>query len=143
MLPDLDRVLVSLQIDDGREYSEKGHLNFLDMSLDPGTGTSALRAEFPNPDRVLLPGQFVRVRIEAGERPDAILVPQRAVTLQASGASVMVVGPDDVVEQRSVTLGPMYGSFWAVRDGLAEGERVVVDGLQKIRPGQKVAAITP
>ncbi len=143
VLPALDRVEVSLLLDDGRTYPDKGHLNFLDLSVDRTTGSSSLRAEFPNPRRELLPGQFVRARIEAGQRPDALLVPQRAVTMQANGATVMVVGPDDVVAPRAVTLGPMYGGGWAVLEGLAEGERVIVDGLQMVAPGMKVTAVTP
>src|SRR5690606_32194709 len=130
-------------LDDGSTYAGRGHLNFLDQSVDRTTGSSSLRAQFPNPRRELLPGQFVRARIEAGQRPDALVVPQRAVTLQASGATVMVVGDDEMVEQRAVTLGPMYGSGWAVLAGLAEGERVIVDGLQKVAPGVKVTAVTP
>jgi membrane fusion protein (multidrug efflux system) len=137
-VPELDAVGVTLLLDDGSVYSSPGHLNFLDLSIDRATGSTALRAEFPNPNRVLLPGQFVRVRIDAGEWSNSILVPQRAVTLSADGAHVMVVGPGDVVEQRSIRVGPLYQDSWAVLGGLKAGERVVVDGLQKIRAGQKV-----
>ena len=138
-MPELDAVGVTLLLEDGSVYPAPGHLNFLDLSIDRATGSTALRAEFPNPKRVLLPGQFVRVRIDAGEWSNSILVPQRAVTLLADGAHVMVVGPGDVVEQRSIRVGPLYQGSWAVLGGLKAGERVVVDGLQKIRAGQKVS----
>ena len=137
-VPKLDRVVVTLQLEDGSVYPLPGHINFLDMSLNRATGSAALRAEFPNPKRSLLPGQFVRVRIEAGERPNSIVVPQRAVTLRGEGAVVMVVGNDGVVAERSIVLGEQSAGTWRVLDGLNAGERVVVDGLQKIRPGQKV-----
>jgi membrane fusion protein (multidrug efflux system) len=137
-VPELGSVRVTLLLEDGSVYSSPGHLNFLDLSVDRATGSTALRAEFPNPNRALLPGQFVRVRIDAGERPNSILIPQRAVTLAADGAHVMVIGADGVVEQRSIRVGPLYQGSWAVLSGLKAGERVVVDGLQKIRPGQKV-----
>ena len=137
-VPKLDRVTVTLQLEDGSVYPLPGQINFLDMSLNRATGSAALRAEFPNPKRSLLPGQFVRVRIEAGERPNSIVVPQRAVTLRGEGAAVMVVGDDDVVTERSITLGEQSSGSWRVLAGLNAGERVVVDGLQKIRPGQKV-----
>ncbi len=143
VVPALDRVTVTLLLDDGSAYPLTGHLNFLDLSIDRATGSTALRAEFPNPKRVLLPGQFVRVRIDAGERPNSILVPQRAVTLVADGATVMVVGADGVVEQRAIRIGRLYGSSWAVLEGLEVGERVVVDGLQKIQAGQKVKVAEP
>jgi membrane fusion protein (multidrug efflux system) len=137
-VPELGSVRVTLLLEDGSVYSSPGHLNFLDLSVDRATGSTALRAEFPNPNRALLPGQFVRVRIDAGERPNSILIPQRAVILAADGAHVMVIGADGVVEQRSIRVGPLYQGSWAVLSGLKAGERVVVDGLQKIRPGQKV-----
>lgn len=137
-LPKLDRVVVNLKLEDGTVYPLPGHINFLDLSLDRATGSAALRAEFPNPNRMLLPGQFVRVQIEAGERPNSIVVPQRAVTLRGEQAIVMVVGDDGVVAERPVTLGEQVVGSWVVRNGLDAGERVVIDGLQKIRPGQTV-----
>jgi membrane fusion protein (multidrug efflux system) len=137
-VPKLDRVVVTLQLEDGSIYPLPGHINFLDLSLNRDTGSAALRAEFPNPKRSLLPGQFVRVRIEAGERPNSIVVPQRAVTLRGEGAIIMVVDDAGAVAERSITLGEQSAGSWRVLDGLNAGERVVVDGLQKIRPGQKV-----
>jgi membrane fusion protein (multidrug efflux system) len=137
-VPALNRVAVSLRLEDGSVYPLKGQINFQDLSVDPTTGSAAFRAEFPNPTRVLLPGQFVRVRVEAGERPNSILIPQRAVTLSGNGATVMVVGADGAVEERAIRVGPLRGNSWVVLEGLKAGERIVVDGLQKISAGQKV-----
>lgn len=137
-VPSLDSVEVQLVLEDGSIYGRRGRLNFLDLRIDEATGTAALRAEFPNPDRELLPGQFVRVRIEAGERADGMLVPQRAVTVAPHGATVMVVGDSNVVQPRPVTLGELRGDSWAILKGLADGDRVVVDGLQKVQPGKPV-----
>lgn len=137
-LPRLDRVAVRLVLEDGSLYGPAGQLDFLDLAIDEATGSSALRAEVPNPDRALLPGQFVRVRIEAGVRPDGLLVPQRAVTVTPQGASVTVVGEGDVAEARPVELGALQGDSWLIAGGLAAGERVIVDGQQNVQPGQPV-----
>ncbi len=131
-------VQVQLVLEDGTVYDRTGNLDFLDLSIDANTGTAALRAEIPNPDRTLLPGQFVRVRLELGDDEAAMLVPQRAVTLGANGGTVTVVGSDGMPEARTVTLGGLRGDRWVVRGGLAPGERVITDGLQKIQPGQPV-----
>lgn len=137
-MPTLEHVAVTLVLEDGREYPHAGHLNFLDMSIDEATGTVALRAEVPNPERLLLPGQFVRARIEAGVRTSEILIPQRAVSVTAQGATVMVVDANSVVNARPVKVGDLQAGSWMVLDGLKAGERVVVEGQQKIRPGAKV-----
>lgn len=137
-LPRLDRVPVRLVLEDGSLYGPEGQLDFLDLGVDEATGSTALRAEVPNPGRTLLPGQFVRVRIEAGVRPEGLVVPQRAVTVTPQGATVLVVGEGDVAETRPVELGALRGDSWLVAGGLAAGERVVVDGLQKVQPGQPV-----
>ena len=137
-LPRLDRVPVRLVLEDGSLYGPVGELDFLDLAIDEATGSTALRAELPNPDRSLLPGQFVRVRIEAGVRPEGLLVPQRAVSVTPQGATVLVVGADGVAEARPVELGPLQGDSWLISSGLEAGERVVVDGLQKVQPGQPV-----
>jgi membrane fusion protein (multidrug efflux system) len=136
--PRLQNVRVSLVLEDGSAYAHEGHLDFLDMTIDEQTGTAALRAEFPNPDHLLLPGQFVRARVEAGVRPNALLIPQRAVQLTAQGASVLVVGPENVVSSRRVEIGEMRGGSWMVLNGLEAGDRVIVDGVQKVQPGQPV-----
>lgn len=141
-VPELHRVEAHLVLEDGSVYSRPGHLDFFDLSIDEATGTTALRAEFANPDRMLLPGQFVRVRIEAGVRPQGLLIPQRAVTVTPQGATVMAVGANDVAESRPVTLGDLQGGDWLILDGLAAGDRVIVDGLQKAQPGKPVRVIT-
>lgn len=139
------RLVAHLVLQDGTVYPHPGQLNFVDLRLDESTGTAALRAQFPNPDRSLLPGQFVRVRIDAGERTSGLLIPQRAVIINPQGASVMVVGADGVVEARPVTLGTLEGDSWVILSGLNPGEQIIVDGLQKVQPGSpaKAVAATP
>src|SRR5215212_6612664 len=139
--PAMRQVPVHLVLEDGSQYRLPGHLNFVDLSIDEATGTAALRAEFPNPQRTLLPGQFVRVRVEAGVQAKGLRVPQRAVTLNPQGATVMVVGAKDVVEARPIKVGALEGDSWIVQDGLQPGERVIVDGLQKAAPGKPVKAV--
>jgi membrane fusion protein (multidrug efflux system) len=136
--PQLGRVGVTLVLEDGSVYPHAGHLDFLDLAIDEATGTAAIRAEVPNPQRTLLPGQFVRARIEVGVRANTFLVPQRAVQLSATGASAFVVDSNDVVAVRPIKTGPLRGADWVVLDGLRAGDRVIVDGIQKIRPGAKV-----
>jgi membrane fusion protein (multidrug efflux system) len=139
--PAMRQVPVHLLLEDGSSYRLPGHLDFVDMSIDEATGTAALRATFPNPQRTLLPGQFVRVRVEAGVQAKGLRVPQRAVTLNPQGATVMVVGAKDIVEARAVQVGALEGDSWVIQSGLAPGERVILDGLQKAVPGQPVKAI--
>lgn len=140
-VPQLGRVEVMLILEDGSIYKHKGHLDFLDLSIDEATGTAAVRAEVPNPDRVLLPGQFVRARIEVGVRANTFLIPQRAVQLAADSASVFIVDQDDKVAPRTIKTGSLRGSDWVVLEGLKPGERVIVDGLQKIQPGATVRVV--
>jgi membrane fusion protein (multidrug efflux system) len=136
-----ERVAARIVLEDGSVYPHTGYLNFFDLRIDERTGTAALRAEFPNPDRSLLPGQFVRVRVQAGQRTAGLLVPQRAVTITPQGASVLVVGAQDVVEVRPVTLGALQGGSWVILTGLNAGERIIVDGTQKAQPGKPVRAV--
>lgn len=140
-LPEKDRVGVQLLLEDGSQYPHTGYIDFLAMTIDVSTGTVALRAEVPNPDRLLLPGQFVRARISAGTRPNGIAIPQRAVVLSESGASVQLVGEDDLVSTRNIQLGRLQGSEWLVRDGLQAGDRVIVEGGQNARNGQPVRPV--
>ncbi|SMF72885.1 efflux RND transporter periplasmic adaptor subunit [Allosphingosinicella indica] len=142
-LPNINNVEVKLELEDGSTYGVVGRIDFLDLAIDPETGTAALRAEFPNPGQLLLPGQFVRAHIFLGTRPDGILVPQRAVKVAAQGASVMVVGEKNVVAARPVQLGPLMGGNWVVRSGLKPGDRIIVNGLQKAMPGQPVSIAKP
>src|SRR5690606_13099470 len=137
-VPALTSVTVTLVLEDGSVYEHEGRVDFLDLSFDVETGTAALRAEFPNPDWLLLPGQFVRARVVVGVRPDVTLIPQRAVLFSDQGASVMVVGPENQAMPRPVELGEMRAGSWAVLAGLEAGDRVIVDGLQRVQPGQRV-----
>ncbi|MFC4313446.1 efflux RND transporter periplasmic adaptor subunit [Steroidobacter flavus] len=140
-VPELGKVAVTLMLEDGSTYPHPGHLNFLDLSIDQATGTAAVRAEFPNPERILLPGQFVRARIEVGIRPHGYAIPQRAILLSTSGAAVMTIAEGDTIAPRPVKLGDQRGDQWIVLEGLHDGDRVVVDGLQKIQPGAHVRVI--
>jgi len=134
---------VTVLLEDGTAYGITGTLNFLDQSVDPTTGGVGLRAIFRNPQRLLLPGQFVRVRIEAGANPNGIAVPQRAVQLTPAGSNVMVLGPGNMPSPRPVKLGRMDQGMWVVTAGLKPGERIIVDGLQKVRPGAPVKPVAP
>ena len=124
---------------DGTLYEHAGKLNFHDVRVDPGTDTLTVRAELPNPDRVLIDGQFVGVRVERGEPKRVLAVPQAAVQVDQAGPYVLVVGDDDKVAARRVRLGALEGVQVVVEDGLSEGERVIVEGIQKVRPGMAVA----
>jgi membrane fusion protein (multidrug efflux system) len=133
---------VSLTLEDGREYAERGKLQFSEVSVDPRTGSVLLRAIFPNPRRELLPGMFVRARLTQGQRDDALLVPQRGVSRNQRGeATVLVVADGDKVGERVVTAERAVDGEWLVSGGLAAGDRVIVDGLQKVRPGVQVRPV--
>lgn len=132
---------VELVLEDGSTYKHKGRLLFTEQTVDPSTGTVTLRAEFPNPDRLLLPGMFATVRFAPGTVVGAVKVPQRAVQATPQGQFVYIVGPDDKVAVQPIKTGGFSGSDWIVTEGLQGGERVVVDGLQKIRPGAAVNAV--
>lgn len=130
---------VKLLFDDGTEYKQPGRLLFSESTVDETTGQITMRAEFPNPDGDLLPGMYVRILIEQGVEQAALTVPQQAVQRDASGqAELYVVGKDNVAELRKVQLGRTTGNQVVVAEGLKAGERVVVEGFQKIRPGAAV-----
>lgn len=129
---------VTVLMENGQPYGLTGTLNFLDQSVDPSTGSVGLRATFRNPARLLLPGQFVRVRVQTGSNPNGIAVPQRAVQVTQQGGSVMILGPGNVAQPRPVKLGVVEGGRWVILDGLKPGDKVIVDGLQKVMPGAKV-----
>jgi membrane fusion protein (multidrug efflux system) len=129
-----------LILGDGTTFAHKGRPVFVDRAIDQKTGTIQVRAEFPNPERLLRSGQFGRVRAVTDEVPDAILVPQVAVTELQGAKTVLVVGEGDKVALRTVTLGEPYQQFYIVTAGLKAGERVIVEGIQKARPGSKVKA---
>jgi membrane fusion protein (multidrug efflux system) len=132
--------VVRVTLPDGTLYGEPGKIDFLDVQVDQGTDTVTVRAELPNPDRTLVDGQFVNVRVERGEAEQVLAVPQAALQVDQAGPYVLVVGGDDKVEARRVTLGASEGDRAVVQDGLQEGERVIVEGIQKVRPGMAVAA---
>jgi membrane fusion protein (multidrug efflux system) len=133
---------VVVMLENGRRYQHAGELKFAGVSVDPETGSFALRAVVPNPERILLPGMFVRAVLERGERSDAVLAPQRAITRDAKGNGVaLVVNADNKVEQRVVSTLRTIGDKWLIDDGLRAGERVVVEGVQKVQPGMTVKPI--
>jgi membrane fusion protein (multidrug efflux system) len=133
-----DAAQVELVIEDGSLYPEKGRLQFADLAVDPNSGAVVLRAEFPNPRRELLPGTFVRIRFPQAQLDDAIRVPQRAVLGSAVGQSVMTVDAEGKVVPRPIRTGAMSGPDFIVTDGLKGGEQVIVNGLQKVKPGATV-----
>jgi len=130
---------VTLLLEDGTPYGQPGTLQFTDITVDASTGSVTVRALFPNPDGVLLPGMFVRARIEQGVRDNAFLVPQVGVTHDPQGkATALVIGPDGKVAARSLRLAGTQGDQWIVEQGLEEGDRVIVGGLQRVQPGAAV-----
>ena len=127
---------VRVVLEDGIVYPQTGRLLFTDLTVDATSGQVTLRAEVPNPERALLPGLYVRVRLEQAQVDNGILLPQQAVTRSGKADTVMVVGPDNHVTPRVVKLGPAQGSNWVVLDGLKSGEQVMVDGFQKLPRGK-------
>ena len=135
-----DGAKVSFQLEDGSQYGEQGTLQFSDVTVDETTGMVTLRVLVPNPHDLLLPGMFMRATLQEGERPEGLLVPQTAVTrTPKGGATVMVVTADNKVELREVQLSRVVGDSWVVESGLKTGEKVIVAGLQKVKPGALVA----
>ncbi len=133
---------VTVLLDDGSELPGKGKLLFSDVSVDPTSGQVTLRAEVPNPEGLILPGQYVRVRLAQSELPAAIVLPQQAVTRGTQGDTVIVVGADGKPGPRPVKIGSQQGNNWIVLEGLKEGEQVVVDGFQKMQaPGAPVKPV--
>lgn len=131
---------VQVVMEDGTVYPHGGKLLFSDLAVDPATGTVALRAEIPNPDGFLLPGMFVRVRVQQAVAEQGITVPQRGVQRGPQGAYVMVVR-DGKVQTQPVTTGDAQGDVWVITDGLKGGEQVIVEGLQKVQPGAPAKAV--
>ncbi|RRW77704.1 efflux RND transporter periplasmic adaptor subunit [Pantoea dispersa] len=130
---------VTLLMQNGSAYSQPGTLEFSDVTVDETTGSITLRAIFPNPDHRLLPGMFVRARLDEGTNPTALLVPQTGVTRTPTGeATAMVVGADNKVEVRKITANQAFGDKWLVTDGLKEGDRVITVGIQRAKPGAQV-----
>ena len=129
---------VEMLLEDGSSYSKTGKIFFTDMAVDPNTGAVSLRAEFPNPQRELLPGMFVRLRFPQAQADNAMRVPQRAVQANPQGQFVMVVTPDGKAAPLPVKTGGMAGGDFIIAEGLKGGEQVIVNGLQKARPGTQV-----
>lgn len=137
-----DTMSVSLILEDGTTYSEKGRLELTEVAVDESTGSVTLRAIFPNPQQQLLPGMFVRARVDEGVMEDAILAPQQGVTRDAKGnATALVVNKDNKVEQRTLETGETYGDKWLVLNGLHNGDRLIVEGSAKVTSGQTVKAV--
>lgn len=143
-----DLARVALKLEDGSTYAHPGKLELSGVTVDQATGSVTLRARFPNPDHFLLPGMFVRAALSPGVRPDVMLVPAPAVTRTASGdATVMLVGPDNKTVLRPIQTGALVRNQWIVNSGLKDGDRIVVSGIQKLKPGMvvkpRVAAAQP
>lgn len=132
---------VRLLLDDGSVYEHEGSLQFAEVGVNETTGSVTLRAQFPNPDRLLLPGMFVRTQLEEGVRTNALLAPQRGVTRDRSGnATAMVINKQGLVEVRAIKTGRSVGDQWLVLEGLAVGDQVIIEGLQKVKPGAPAKA---
>ncbi len=139
--PSADRAVARLLLEDGSEYPHAGEIQFSEAIVDQGTGSVTIRAVFPNPDQLLLPGMFVRARMEEGVTDRAILVPQRAVMRTSRGEPMaFVVNAEGVVEQRVLRASRVIGNDWLVTEGVAAGDRVVIEGLQRVRAGTRVQA---
>lgn len=135
-------VAVRITLEDGSRYPHDGLMTLADVTVNPSTGSFVLRAEVPNPDHLLLPGMYVRARINMGTRESGLLVPQRSVARDARGDTfVMLVGADNTVERRTIVVNQTIGDQWLVDSGVEAGDRIVVAGLQKIRPGATVKTI--
>jgi membrane fusion protein, multidrug efflux system len=132
---------VRVRLEDGTDYAHPGTLEFSEVTVDQGTGSVTLRALMPNPERLLLPGMFVREEIQEGVRQDAVLAPQQGVSHDQKGEpNALVVGPDDIVQLRPLEVDRAIGDQWVVSSGLKPGDRVIVEGIQSAKPGSKVVA---
>lgn len=133
-----DDVPVTILLEDGTPYSHPGKLDFSEISVDPGTGSFALRVTVRNPDHILMPGMYVRASIGSGERSNGLLVPQQGITRDPKGNTTALVVKDGKVELRPVQVSRTIGNKWLVEGGLAAGDQVIVEGLQKVQPGMAV-----
>ena len=131
---------ITITLADNTVYPYKGYVDFAEPQVDPQTGTFSVRAEMPNPNRVLLPGQFTKVKLLLDVREGAVAVPQKAVTIEKGGAYIYVMRRDSTVEKRFIELGPEFGNNMVVERGLVAGEQVVTEGFHKLTPGMKVRA---
>jgi len=139
-----DEAPAKLLLEDGSEYPHVGKIQFAEVIVDPGTGSVTVRAVFPNPDDLLMPGMFVRARIEEGVTDRALLVPQQAVMRTPRGEPMAyVVNAEGIVEQRLLRTSRAIGTDWLVTEGIQDGERVIVEGVMRVRPGIRVVATEP
>lgn len=132
---------VELILSDGHAFPLKGKVNFNAPTFDQSTGTMLVRATFPNPNAVLTPGQFVRVKISGAKRPEAIFVPQRALMQKKNGMFVYLINAENKVVAQDVSLGPWYNDYQVITNGLKAGDKIIVDGINKVRPGAQVQVI--
>ncbi len=138
----LEEVPVTILLEDGSEYEHSGKLAFSEMTVEPSTGKFSLRVVVPNPDRLLMPGMYVRANVGTGIRQNALLVPQQGIARDPRGnTSALVIGKDNTVEVRPVQVSRTIGDKWLVEGGLVEGDQVIVEGLQKIQPGIQVRVV--
>ena len=143
VVPPDDAFEVEVVLADGQTHPQKGRLTFGDLAFSRDTGTYLVRAEVPNPEGDLRPGQFVHARLLGAVRPNAILIPKRSVLQGAQGSFVWVVGPQSKAELRPIEMGDWYGDDWFVNEGLQAGETVVVDGGIKVQPGETLKVVEP
>lgn len=134
---------ITVTLADGSEYPYRGLVDFADPQVDPQTGTFSVRAEMANPDHILLPGQFTKVRLLLDVREDAVVVPSKAIEIEKGGAYIYVVRPDSIVEKRFVETGPEWGNNIVGERGLVRGEDIVVEGYHKLQHGMKVEPVAP
>jgi len=135
--------LINIYLPDGSRYEYSGDIDFTDPAINPRTGTFQVRAEIPNPRRILLPGQYVRVSLLRSMRHGALLVPEKAEMVEQGGAYVFVVRPDQTAERRFIEGGGRYGTLMIVDQGLVAGEQVIVEGMHKVQHGERVEIVDP
>jgi membrane fusion protein (multidrug efflux system) len=140
---DVRNVVIRVRLPDGQIYDKPGTLNFVDVTTDAGTDTVTLRAELPNPERLLVDGQYVGVVAQVGEPESVIVIPQSALQLDQQGPFVLIIDPEGKAQVRRLQTGSPKGPLIAVKSGLKEGELVITEGIQKVRPGQQVKATPP
>jgi membrane fusion protein (multidrug efflux system) len=134
-------IVVSINLPDGSEYKHKGYLLFSDISVDQSTAQIELRAEIPNPEHILLPGMFIQAKLTQATYPNAFLIPQKALTRNEKGDNVFIVGEDNILTVRPVTVAGSMHNQWLITEGLKDGERLMIEGFQKVRPGSPVTPI--
>jgi len=135
------KIIPRLRFTDDSFYDHQGQVDFIDNRVNPETGTQRVRAIFPNPDKILVPGQYVTIVIQIGESEERLVIPQAAVQARKSGYFVLAVDDDNVTSVKPVKLGDRHGIYWIIEEGLAEGETIIYQGIQKVRPGSVVNVI--